>query len=191
MDGITLLKKIRRYYKDLPVLFISGKTSPEVAALAPPDGYLAKPFRISNLEMLIEETLSARYSDQEPGHQLRVLIDVGETDLGVMLNDALTDSRYLPFVVSCQTEVLRALECGRFDAMITQVEKPGSEKTENVRLLRKKYPSLPTVLISASYTPDEIDRIYDPLKFADLLLRPINASQLIASLDQATDTVAP
>jgi DNA-binding NtrC family response regulator len=60
IDGITLLGLIRDAHPHMPVLLITGVASPEVVGEADPDGFLAKPFRISHIEEMIEATLSAR-----------------------------------------------------------------------------------------------------------------------------------
>ena len=60
IDGVALLKKVRKEYPHLPVLFITGVATPEVVERASPDGFLAKPFRISHIEELIEDTLKGR-----------------------------------------------------------------------------------------------------------------------------------
>ena len=60
IDGVALLKKVRKDYPNLPVLFITGVATPEVVERASPDGFLAKPFRISHIEELIEDTLKGR-----------------------------------------------------------------------------------------------------------------------------------
>jgi CheY-like chemotaxis protein len=57
MDGLELLTKIRKSYPKLPVIFITGVARPELMVNANPEGFLAKPFRISNLEEIIEKTI--------------------------------------------------------------------------------------------------------------------------------------
>lgn len=58
IDGITLLGLIRDAYPQMPVLLITGVASPEIVGEAHPDGFLAKPFRISHIEDMIEATLA-------------------------------------------------------------------------------------------------------------------------------------
>ena len=76
IDGIALLKKVRKDYPHLPVLFITGVATPEVVERASPDGFLAKPFRISHIEELIEDTLKGKNvtvgdsQDIEPPHPI-------------------------------------------------------------------------------------------------------------------------
>lgn len=77
IDGIALLKKVRKDYPHLPVLFITGVATPEVVERASPDGFLAKPFRISHIEELIEDTLKGKdvavsdSQDIEPPHPIQ------------------------------------------------------------------------------------------------------------------------
>jgi len=57
VDGLQLLKKVRRHYSKMPVLFVTGVATPNIIGQAAPDGFLAKPFRITQIENLIEGAL--------------------------------------------------------------------------------------------------------------------------------------
>lgn len=65
IDGISLLNEIRRSYPGVPVLLITGVASEDIINKASPDGFLAKPFRISHIEELIETTLSKKSTPPE------------------------------------------------------------------------------------------------------------------------------
>lgn len=54
MDGIELLDQVRNQHPGLPVLFISGVESPDIISNTKPDGFLAKPFRITHIEEQID-----------------------------------------------------------------------------------------------------------------------------------------
>lgn len=59
MDGLRLRDRVKRLYPEMPVLFVTGVAYPDIIAQASPDGVLAKPFRISQIEALIESTLAS------------------------------------------------------------------------------------------------------------------------------------
>ncbi len=59
IDGLRLRDRVKRLYPEMPVLFVTGVAFPDIIAQASPDGVLAKPFRISQIEALIEATLSS------------------------------------------------------------------------------------------------------------------------------------
>ena len=59
MDGLRLRDRVRRLYPEMPVLFVTGVALPDIIAQASPDGVLEKPFRISQIEALIESTLAS------------------------------------------------------------------------------------------------------------------------------------
>ena len=63
MDGLSLLGRIREIYPGLPVIFITGLPQTNILRTANPEGILSKPFRISNLEDLIEQALQTKSSD--------------------------------------------------------------------------------------------------------------------------------
>jgi CheY-like chemotaxis protein len=186
MDGLTLLRKIRRSNPELPVLFITGVVSEEIMAAAAPDGYLSKPFRIARLEELIENTLTAR-DTAPPPVQPRVLINVVEDHLRDDLADMVAKSNYLPFAVTGGDEALAELERGSFDAMITGVG--AGEGTEVVLgKIREKHPRLPMLLLDSEAMTDEIHRAGKKLGARGYVEQPVNADNLAALLDK---TVTP
>ena len=159
MSGLTLLKKIRRLYPDLPVLFITGVVSEETMAAASPDGFLAKPFRIARLEEMIENTLAAKYSSHSPESLRRVLINMPENKLRENLAEAMSCSNYMPFAVSDDNEALEELKRGRFDAMITSLnEVTGSDNRLNQ--LREIYPQLPVLLADSADQAGEYEHCH-------------------------------
>lgn len=64
MDGLSLLGRIREIYPRLPVIFITGLPRTDILRSANPEGILSKPFRISNLEDLIEQALRLKMSGE-------------------------------------------------------------------------------------------------------------------------------
>ncbi|MDZ4723842.1 MAG: response regulator [candidate division Zixibacteria bacterium] len=60
INGFQLLKLVRLHYPQMPVIFISGYATPEMISAAGPDGFLLKPFRIAQIEELIEKTLEVK-----------------------------------------------------------------------------------------------------------------------------------
>ncbi len=62
MDGLSLLERIRKNYPGLPVIFITGLPRTDIVLAVNPEGILSKPFRISNLEDLIERALESKLS---------------------------------------------------------------------------------------------------------------------------------
>ena len=63
MDGFSLLERIRENYPGLPVIFITGLPQTDILHSVNPEGILSKPFRISNLEDLIEQALEPKKTD--------------------------------------------------------------------------------------------------------------------------------
>ena len=63
MDGLSLLSRIRENYPGLPVIFKTGQPRLDLVRLANDEGILTKPFRISNLEDLIEQALEIKKTD--------------------------------------------------------------------------------------------------------------------------------
>ena len=160
MDGLTLLKRIRRFYPELTVLFISGVAGDEAMAAASADGFLTKPFRIARLEELIENALAARSSDWRPTPRQRVLVSVAREDLRRNISEMLAFAHYLPFEAPDLREALEELERGRFDALITDRADTGAESENRLREISRLHPSLPIVVTDAACgAADLIDRL--------------------------------
>ncbi len=59
MTGLELLEKVKQKYPKLPVVLISGYSMDDVEAEGgmSPDGFLAKPFMMSDIEKLLNSLL--------------------------------------------------------------------------------------------------------------------------------------
>jgi DNA-binding NtrC family response regulator len=181
MDGVGLLKKIRRHYPDLPVLFITGVESPEVIGRASPDGFLAKPFRISHIEELIRDTLNDR--QEQTANPIRKVMVVDDDDLfREMLADSLNVNGYTPYAVTGGEEALHELENGRVDAVITDIRMPGMDGITLMKEVKQRYPDLPVILITAFLSSDEINQ--EPVKSqADgFLQKPFEIDNIVRML---------
>lgn len=117
LDGIQLLKKVRRHYPGMPVLFITGFAPPDMVGQASPDGLLAKPFRIAQIESLIEQTLVRKSSGTVYARPKVLVVDSDEA-FRTNLAEALNFSNYIPFAAGGEQDALRELENGRFHAVI-------------------------------------------------------------------------
>lgn len=182
MDGISLLKRVRRYYPDMPVLFITGVASDKMIAEASPDGYLSKPFRISRLEELIERALEARRTGHGVPQARKVLINLHQDGFRDVLTEALNYSHYLPFTVSGGDEALTELQRGRFDVMITAFDDQSADR-RRVERIRRDHPDLPMVAVSSELSPEEINELRDSLPFNGFVRKPFTVGELLDVLD--------
>jgi len=183
IDGIALLKKTRRYYPDLPVLFITGVASPEIIGRASPDGFLAKPFRISHIEELIEDALKDK--SEKAVNLIRRVMVVDDDDLfRDMLTEALSYNDYIPFAVSNGDDALRELENGTIDAVITDIKMPGMDGITLLKKIKIIYPRMPVILITAFLSRDEADRKAGSVEADGFLQKPFEVDNIIEILKE-------
>lgn len=183
VDGLQLLKKVRRHYSNMPVLFVTGVATPNIIGQAAPDGFLAKPFRITQIENLIEGALMHKPVGY-PSKMPRILIVDGDEKFRNMLSDALSYAQYLPFHVADARAALQQLDDGEIDALIVDCEILTADSSDLVRLARKKHPEILTVLTGTRETPET--QMPAP-QFADsdaFLLKPFKASDLLGLLSE-------
>lgn len=67
MNGIELLSKVRQFYKELPVILVTGFDADDAIAAAAKDNanaILLKPYHIKQLKELVEETLGGVQAQQ-------------------------------------------------------------------------------------------------------------------------------
>jgi CheY-like chemotaxis protein len=159
MDGIDLLKKVRRYYPRLPVLFITGFTVPEVMGEASPDGFLAKPFRISRLEKLIEQTLVGRRESVDSPIRYVMVVDDNDNSREA-LADMLTANNYIPLSVSSAQEAL------------------------GLHAIKEKRPGMPVVLVAAFSSPDDTGGGPDSFAADGFLHKPLKAENVVELLSE-------
>ncbi|MCK4606439.1 MAG: response regulator [candidate division Zixibacteria bacterium] len=183
MDGIDLLKKVRRYYPRLPVLFITGFTVPEVMGEASPDGFLAKPFRISRLEKLIEQTLVGRRESVDSPIRYVMVVDDNDNSREA-LADMLTANNYIPLSVSSAQEALGELDEGRIDAVIAGIKLPGMNGVSLLHAIKEKRPGMPVVLVAAFSSPDDTGGGPDSFAADGFLHKPLKAENVVELLSE-------
>ena len=187
LDGMALLKKARRYYPTLPVLFITGVVSPEVIGRASPDGFLAKPFRISHLEGLIEDTLAGK--SERAIKPIRRVMVVDDDDLfREMLTEALSCHDYIPFAVSSGLEALRELEHGTVDAVIADIKMPGMDGITLLKKIKEKDSEIPVILVTAFFSQEEAGRKAGTVAANGFLKKPFGVDNIIKILKQLSLT---
>lgn len=104
MDGFELLGHIREHYTDIPVIIITGYSTPEMERLAREGGavgYIAKPFLIENLARQIMTTLR-RESEGGILHNVSSgmfiqLIEMEQKTCTIRLEDKITGKKGILF----------------------------------------------------------------------------------------------
>lgn len=182
VDGLQLLKRVRRHHPNTPVLFITGVESPEIIGRAMPDGFLAKPFRISQLEQLIESTLKDKEGEFHPGMRRVLLVD-RDVELHNMLTDTLSYSQYVPFSVEDAQRALIELENGSFDAVIAGLDVHDPQLSDLVDRVKGLYPDLPLVVAGPAGNRAATEAWPDFHRVDGFLEKPFTAGDLIAMIE--------
>lgn len=189
LDGIQLLKKVRRHYPAMPVLFITAYASQDIIGRASPDGFLAKPFRIAHIEELIERTLQRK--NVRHGRTVRKVLVVDRDDrFRSFLTEALNFNDYIPFAVPDETAAMAELENGTFDAIIADITDPDLEGMKMSEKIREKFPRTPIIAIGGEGPTSPLTTAVSPAhRFAGYLRKPFSLSSFLEMLDKVAPLV--
>ncbi|MEA1979616.1 MAG: response regulator [candidate division Zixibacteria bacterium] len=155
MGGVELLTKIRKIYPGLPVLYITGVASPEIISEIVPNGFLTKPFRISQIETLIKNTLAPqKYSN--PGNVKKVMIVDDDDAFREMMVESLNVYEFKTIAVADGIEALNTLENESVDAVITDMKMPYMDGITLLKKIKEIHPEIPTIVITAYLSDDEV-----------------------------------
>lgn len=186
MDGIALLKVIRQEYPNLPVIFITGKTKFEISGNSKPEGFLAKPFRISNLEELIERTLQGKNEAGDIKTRRVLVVDDDESFLEMMV-EALKVSEYETESAKTPEVALNILNNSQFDAVISDIKLPIVDGISLAKSIKQKFNELPVILVTAEGSFELID-FEEQIKMADgVLEKPFRLESVLDMLDRVTN----
>jgi DNA-binding NtrC family response regulator len=147
LDGIGLLKKVRRYYPQLPVLFITGFATAEMIGRASADGFLAKPFRISHIEELIEDTLAGKQEKIDTPTR-RILVVDDDDIFRETLTSMLRAHNYIPISASSAIDALKELDNGDVDVVVSDIRMPDTDGITLMNNIKQKNPDMPVILIT-------------------------------------------
>lgn len=183
IDGLQLFRKVRRQFSQMPVLFITGVASREIMGSAAADGFLSKPFRISRIEELIQQTLKHQ-ADGNPDRPRRVLIVDQDKHLCEYLSEALTLADFLPFTANNKSEAMQQLSDGQFDAIIAEDSIPKSNDRLSPADIERDYPDLP-LIVTTDQSQANVSPTNGPAgSLLGLLEKPFEASEILALLSR-------
>ncbi len=181
MDGVELLQNIRKLYPRLPVLFITGVASPEIIGQVAPNGFLAKPFRISNIELLIENTLASKYNGIPRKIKKVMVVDDDETFL-LMMADSLLYHNYLALTITNGGDALERIKEEEIDVVITDIRMPNMDGITLLKSIKELKPKLPVILITGFLSQDDVKNKLMNFTADGFLEKPFEIEQIVEIL---------
>ena len=185
VDGLQLLKKVRRHYPKMPVLFITGVASREVIGQAEPDGFLAKPFRITHIEEMIEQTLTRK---ERTGfdHRHELLVVNGAGRLADQFVEGLSAQGFGLFTYTNVDEAVRELDNNKFMAILADIAPWSVRPVDALTRLRQHAPITPLILNADIFPSDAHDRVAREFELAGFVAAPFALPQVTALLNSLT-----
>jgi len=184
LDGLQLLKRVRRRYPRLPVLFITGFSSREMIGSVAPDGVLAKPFRIAHIESMIQQALERK--DRGPvERQKELLILDGAARVSDAFLSGLSGNGFVPFTYPSVNEAVKELENNQFSAILVDIVPSGADPLVPIGRLRRLAPDTPLILNADLFPIEAQERIineFPPAGFSPAPFTPSAIVELIGDL---------
>ncbi len=154
MDGIEFARRIKRRQPELPVIFITGAFNSSILKTIKADGFLPKPFRIGQIEELIEDVMSRLSESASPERGDTILVVDDDESFRQMLMETLKVSGYRTLGAAGSEEAMTALDNRAIDAVITDIRMPGMDGITLAGHIKRRRPNLP-VIIMTGYIPAE------------------------------------
>lgn len=148
MDGLQLLGEIRKRYPAMPVLFISAYLSQDMLVSINPDGFLAKPFRISHVEELISETLKKKRVAPAPSKSRYGLVVSTDRQLQTQILRASENMDVELLQVASMKEATALLYSQRISVLISDDSLVQTDQAEVLAPVRRLSPKLPILVFT-------------------------------------------
>lgn len=182
MDGIEFSRQVKLDHPDLPVIFITGVLGSSVLNITEAEGYLAKPFRIGQMEELIRNVISRSSAHNNlQGEDIILVVDDDDT-FRVMLMETLKLLGYSVVGAADGLEAISVLKKGGIGTVIADIKMPGMDGISLTKDIKKRWPAIPVIMITGYLTAEDQERA--PADLADgFLMKPFRIESITELLE--------
>jgi CheY-like chemotaxis protein len=177
LNGISLLIRIQKEFPDVPVVVITGHAYENVIKEVERAGaaaLLAKPFRISKVEQVVESTLGKKKES------IAVLVVDDDPIFLDFLGDSLKYKGYAPLKAHNAEEALSFAQLYPIRFAIVDVGLPDRSGLDLAERLKEINPDFPIVLV----TGQSLSELKKTVEQVDLLLKkPIALEELYQAIE--------
>jgi CheY-like chemotaxis protein len=156
-DGITLLERIKESWPELPVIMITAYADQDIrqrAKTGGASGFLAKPFRIGDLQATLGEAISAAKSQSGQPQRLieKILVVEDDEEFREILMEVLPEMGYKPVGVSTAEEAIRSIKEHPVDVVLCDYLLPTMSGADLLHEVKAMNPETLVVMITG-YPP--------------------------------------
>jgi DNA-binding NtrC family response regulator len=195
MDGLKMLREIKKLSPQAKVVIISGGISREEAERFYREGALTiieKPFDIEALKAKVREVLNGNGhngarefpSPAESRKPLRVVFVDDDPDTLFALREGASLMGYETKAFSDPTEALEHCRTGDFDVLVSDFHMPGMNGLQLLTAVKALNPLAKVVICSAAAGEREKAELYRA-GAADILQKPLGFDELQAAIEAA------
>jgi len=190
MDGVEFSRRVKEEHPDLPVILISGVLGSSLIHGSEAEGFLAKPFRIGQMEELIENVISGIPREDSCTVSERILVVDDDDTFRLMLMETLKLSGYVVAGARDGQEAISLLRKGGISAVISDVKMPGMDGISLTEQVKKSWPTIPVIMITGYFSSDDdpmrLDRVAD-----GFLMKPFKIESITELLENLKNQQTP
>lgn len=158
MDGYTMLRELKKRKIDILCIIMTAKEKlKDLFELERVDRFLTKPFDLQKLKEIVDEMIEHDEGKSEPpatieapkGDTTTILIVEDEIKLAQNIEQYLIIKGYKVFSVCTGEDGLRALSTYQPDIVVTDICMPHMDGYSFVKELRKRYRTMPVIVVTA------------------------------------------
>ncbi len=190
MDGIELVQRVKEKYPKLPVIFISGAFTPAVLHKIGQDPFLAKPFRINQIEDLIRSAMTATETEKLSKEKEHILVVDDDDGFRFMLIENLKLSGYNVTGASNANKAIDLLMKGGIHTVVTDIKMPGMDGISLARYIGQQWPEIPVILVTAYINLDNSPELQYP-GASGYLMKPFKIDSITELLEDVKNKPKP
>lgn len=180
IDAVELFKKIKSRWPDLPIVLITGSSDPPYLETTLAQGYISRPYRISQVEGLIQRLI--RKSTDGARNQAILIVDDDEA-FRTLLIRSLRIHGYPVLGATNGKMALEILDKSDIGVVIADINMPFMNGAELLKHIRENRPSIAVVLITGYYSADDIE-LQGEARPDGFLMKPFKIQRITEILDK-------
>jgi len=191
MDGLEVLKKVKKRKPDCEVVVITGFGTQEIAIQSLRRGaidYIEKPVKMDELYAALGRAQEKLAEKEELSYKNTILVIDDEAQVVERMKRFLVKEGYEAFGACNGAEGLAVIENNKIDVVITDIRMGDMDGIEVLRKAKEFYQDIEGIVVT-SYREQELAVRALRAGAADYITKPVNLDELLISVKKAIERI--